>query len=164
MAFQRSLSVDKQSVFYSSWHYGAFHVAISLPDCNTEKKLSDYFQLPLKRVNQIVSFLEEVSLVTREGTKLKVGPSQVFLGSDSPLISELHTNWRIEAIKSLDRYTEKDLHYSAAFTASYEDVAQIREIMVDCIEQIRSVIKPSKDEGCFAYGFDLFGVGKGRHD
>lgn len=157
--FQKTLSLEDQAFFYSSWHYAAVHVAVSLPGCNSEKGLSAYFGLSMQRIGEIVEFLEKVGLIIREGTKLKVGLSRVFLGSDSPLISKLHTNWRLEAIKSLDRYTEKDLHFSSAFTASYKDVAQIREMMIECIEQIRAVIKPSKDEGCFVYGLDLFKIG-----
>lgn len=157
--FQKSLSKEFQARFYSSWHYGAFHVATSIPGCHTEKGLSDYFQVPLQKVTEVVSFLEEVGLLIREGSKLKVGPSQVFLGSDSPLISKLHTNWRLEAIKSLDRYSERDLHFSSVFTASREDVVQIREVMIECINEIRSVIGPSKDEACFVYSLDLFGMG-----
>lgn len=160
--FQKTLSVEKQAEFYSSWHYGAFHVGVSIPGCDTEKGLSDYFGVPIHRVNKVVSFLETVGLVVREGSSLKVGPSQVFLGSDSPLISKHHMNWRIEAIKSLDHYTERDLHYSGVFTASHNDIEIIREVMVAAIERIRDLIKPSKDEACFSYGFDLFSIGVSR--
>jgi uncharacterized protein (TIGR02147 family) len=157
--FQKMLSVENQSTFYSSWHYAAFHVAASIPGCNSERGLAEYFDIPLAKANEIVSFLLEVGILKKEGAKLKVGPSQVFLGSDSPLISKLHSNWRLEALKSLDRYTEKDLHYSSVISASYEDVAKIREILIESINQIRAVVKPSKDEACFVYNLDLFKLG-----
>ncbi len=160
MHYPKILSSEDQAQFYSSWHYGAFHVAVLLPGCNTEKGLSDYFDVPLSRVNEMVAFLVRVAVIARDGAKLKIGPSQIFIGSDSPFVAKLHTNWRLEAIKSLDRYSEKDLHYSSAFTASHKDVAQIREMMVKCIEDIRAVIKPSKDEDCFVYGLDLFKLGR----
>ncbi len=77
----------------------------------------------------------------------------------SPLISKLHTNWRLEAIKSLDRYTEKDLHYSAAITASHKDVAVMREMLVNTIDEFRKIVRPSANEACFVYCFDLFQFG-----
>lgn len=158
MKFQKTLSILDQAIFYSSWHYAAFHVAVSLPECNSEIGLSEYFNVPLQKTNEIVDFLEGAGLLFRDGLKLRVSPSQVFLGSDSPHISKLHTNWRIEAIKSLDRYTEKDLHYSATFTAARKDVERIREVMVESIENIRTIIKPSSDEACFVYNLDLFKI------
>jgi uncharacterized protein (TIGR02147 family) len=159
MHFQKILSVEDQALFYSSWHYGAFHVAVSLPGCDTERGLSHYFDVPLKKVNEIVSFLIQTGLVVRHDSKLSVGPHQVFLGSDSPLVSKLHSNWRIEAMKSLDRYTENDLHYSSVVTASRQDVAVIREIMVKSIEEIRRVVRSSPHEACFVYDLDLFELG-----
>lgn len=155
---QKSLSIEDQTVFYSSWHYGAFHVAVSLPGCETENGLSEWFGLPLKRVNEIVQFLERTGLITREEGKLKIGSSQIFVGSDSPLISKFHTNWRMKAIESFDHYTEKELHYSSVITVSQSDVKRIREMMVKTIEEIRAVIRESKDETCFSYALDLFEV------
>ncbi|MCB0413031.1 MAG: TIGR02147 family protein, partial [Bdellovibrionales bacterium] len=88
MEFQQILSIENQAIFYSSWHYGAIHVAVSIPGCDTEEGLSKYFNIPLQRVSEITSFLENIGLLVRDNLRLKVGPSQVFLGSDSPLISK----------------------------------------------------------------------------
>jgi hypothetical protein len=150
------LGAADQSTFYSSWHYGALHVASTLSSCRTEQAMSEHFGLPLKRVNEVVQFLERTGLLVREGGQLRIGPTEIYIGSDSPLISKFHTNWRMQAVQSLDRYSERDLHYSSVLTASHADVALMREMMVRLIEEMRSIIRDSKDEACFSYGFDLF--------
>lgn len=153
---EKSLSIEDQAIFYSSWHYGAVHVSVSVPGCDTERGLSEYLKIPIGKVNQIVQFLERTGLILREDSRLKIGSTQIYIGSDSPLISKFHTNWRLRAIDSFDRYTERDLHYSSVITCSRQDAALIRETLVQAIEKIRPVIRASKDEACFSYSMDLF--------
>ena len=157
---QDKLNPSDEAMFYSSWHYGALHVATTLPNCRTELGMSEHFGIPLQRVNEVVQCLERTGLLVRDRRGLQIGPTEIFIGSGSPLISKFHTNWRMQAIQSLDRYSERDLHYSSVLTASFEDIARIREMMVKLIEQIRQIIRDSKDEGCFSYGFDLFELKK----
>lgn len=158
---EKILSVEDQAIFYSSWHYGAFHVCVSIPGCETEEGISQYFSVPLKRVNEVIQFLLKVGLVKKSDSgTLSIGSTQIFIGSDSPLISKHHTNWRVRAIESLDHYKDKHLHYSSVISVSKSDVDKVRELMVSLIQQIRSIVRESKDEACYSYAMDLFEVGK----
>ena len=154
------LAIEDQATFYSSWHYGAMHVCVSIPGCETEAGIASYFNLPLKRVYEVVQFLVRVGLVQRqvEGN-LQIGSSQVFVGTDSPLISKHHTNWRFRAVDSFDRYKDSHLHYSSVISVAHSDVEKIREIMAQAIQKIRAVVRESKDECCYSYCLDLFEVG-----
>lgn len=156
-----ALTVEQQAIFYSSWHYGAIHVGIMIPGCQTENGLSDYFQIPSKRVGDIVQYLEEINLIRRnEKGLLEITETQIHLSSDSPLISKHHTNWKMRSITSLDRVEKNDLHYSSVVTVSEGDVPKIRELMVQTIESIRGIVRTSKEESCYSYQFDLFHLGK----
>ena len=158
---EKILSIEDQAIFYSSWHYGAIHVCVSIAGCETEEGIASYFDLPLRRVNEIVQILTRVGLIKKsEVGTLAVGSTQVYIGSDSPLISKHHTNWRFKAIDSLDRYKEGDLHYSSVISISKTDVERIRELMTNVIQQIRAIVRESKDEKCFSYALDLFEVGR----
>ena len=109
---EKVLSLEDQATFYSSWHFGAIHVSVSIPDCETEAGLAAYLDLPLKRVNEVVQFLLEVGLIKYGADgRLAIGSTQVYVGADSPLISKHHTNWRLRAIEAQDRYKENHLHY-----------------------------------------------------
>lgn len=160
LQFKRSLSREDQAIFYSSWHYGAVHVLVSVPGCNTVQGISDYLALPISRVSEIVQFLLSVGLIIQRGDRFEVGTSHIHLENDSPMIAKHHTNWRMQAIQSLDHQRPEDLHYSSVITASYEDSSKIREIMVKAIEDIRAVVRPSKDEAGFCYALDFFEFGK----
>lgn len=158
---EKVLSVEDQATFYSSWHYGAVHVSVSIPGCESETGLAKYLDLPLKRVNEITQFLLRVGLIKQDaGDRLVIGNTQIYIGADSPLISKHHTNWRLRAIEAQDRYKENHLHYSSVVSISEKDIHRVRELMATAIEKIRAIIRESKDEKCFSYAMDLFEVGK----
>jgi uncharacterized protein (TIGR02147 family) len=155
---KKKLSIEDQAIFYSSWQYGAVHVSVSIPGCETPQGLSKFLNIELKRINEILEFLEKVQLVEAVNGVLMVGSSHIHLSSDSPLISKFHTNWRLQAVQSMNTKNPKDLHYSSVMTCSEADSKKIKEIMTKAIEDIRKLIKESKDEKCFSYAMDLFDV------
>jgi uncharacterized protein (TIGR02147 family) len=156
LQYTKSLSKEDHATFYSSWHYGAVHVAVTIPSCQTQSGLCEYIGLSLQRVNEILSFLKSVGLVTEKSGRFQIGATHINLGSDSPLISKHHTNWRMKAVQSMDAPRKSDLHYSSVITASKEDLDKIRSVLVKAIEDVRSIVKPSKEEACFSYNIDFF--------
>lgn len=158
LKFQKTLTREDQATFYSSWHYGAIHVLVSVPGCHTEKGISDYLGLPLTKVTAVLDFLTSVGLIARKDGRYEIGARHIHLENDSPMISKHHTNWRLQAIHSLDRARQGDLHYSSVITASHEDSVRIREILVRAIEEVRGVVRQSRDEGAFSYAIDFFGL------
>lgn len=79
------------------------------------------------------------------------------LGTDSPLISKFHTNWRIKTIQSLDKENANDaLHYSSAITISNNDVMKIKSHLVKCIEEIKIIIRDSPAEAVHSFNIDFF--------
>jgi hypothetical protein len=89
------------------------------------------------------------------------GPVSIHLGNNSPMISRLHSNWRMQAIQSLERERPEELHYSSAVTVSRKHVPEIRKALVAAIEEVRAIVKPSPEECLYCYSLDLFEVGGG---
>ncbi len=160
LGVKKSLSPEDQSRFYSSWHYGAIHVLVSLPSCHTERGISAYLGIPIEKVSEVLQFLTEVGLVVLKDEQYQIGTTHIHLERESPMIAKHHTNWRLQAIQSLDNSQSKDLHYSSVITASHNDSVRIREILVRAIEEVRATVRGSKDEACYAYSVDFFGLRK----
>ncbi len=156
---RQSLSVEDQITYYSRWHYAAIHVAISIPELQTVESISNYFRLSPRIVRQVLKFLSDKGIALQKGHRFKVGETQLHLHQDSGLISKHHQNLRIEAIKSLDRQTDRDMHYSSLVSVSEADLPRIREILIQAIEEVRSVVRESKDEKVACYCLDLFTLG-----
>ena len=160
LTFKKTLTRENQSIYYSSWHYAAIHMVISSPLHQTKTEIAQYFDLPLHRVGQILKFLVSVGLAEERGHKFVLGTATLHLEQDSPMISKHHSNWRMQAIQSLDRDAAHDLHYSSVTMISEKDAETIRRVLVNAIEEVRKNVKESKEEVCYAYGLDLFRMGR----
>lgn len=162
LEFKKSLSREDQATFYSSWQYGAIHILVSVPGCNTEKGIAKYLNLPISKVIDILNFLVSVGLVVKVEGRYSIGTSHIHLEHDSPMISKHHSNWRVKAIQSLDEVHSNDLHYSSAITCSEEDAVKIKTALIRAIDEVRAIVRPSKDEGGFVYCLDFFGLKSDR--
>ncbi len=145
-------------VFYSSWIYGAIHVMLTIPEFQTKEAIAKYLNLSLKKTAEILEFLVSIGLAKQSVSgRFEIGEARIHLGSDSPLISKFHTNWRMQAIRSLEKEDLKeDLHYSSAVTLSEEDFLKIKSLLVKHIEEIKAIIRDSSAEGVHCFSIDLF--------
>ena len=64
-------------------------------------------------------------------------------------------------MSALERETQSELHYSSVIGVAHNDLPRIREVLVKAIEQVRTIVKDSKDEAIYCYDLDLFGLGRG---
>ena len=158
LKFKKELSSENQAIYYSSWHYAAVHMLLGIPEFQKKEVLAKRTGLDPVMVSNILEFLTSVGLAIFENGRFKIGKAQIYLANDSPLISKHHTNWRMQAIRSIDRPRAEDLHYSAVITVSHADSLKIREMFIKTLEQIRPVIRASKDEALFSYALDFFEV------
>lgn len=161
LGVKESLDERDQMTFCSSWIYGAVHVATSIPKLQTKEALSAQLGVSKKKIGEVLEFLMSVGLVvSAEGGKFKMGVARFHLSDDSPMIAKFHTNWRMQAIGSLDaEKTKEDLHYSSAVSLSDADVLHIKSTLVKTITEIKAVIKESKEEGVHCLSLDFFRLG-----
>lgn len=156
LKFKKSLSIEDQTTYYSSWHYAAVHVLVSVPGMDTKPGLGELLKLPLNRVAEILDFLCQTGLLTETNGHYAVGVTSIHLGADSPNIIKHHTNWRLRAIDDLERRGSDSVHYSSVVTMSVDDGTKVRAIIIKAIEDIRAVVSGSKDERGFCYALDFF--------
>lgn len=157
---QSALNSEQQSIYYSSWHYAAVHMALTIPALKNRESIARTLRLPLVRVAEVVEFLLSVGLAREAGAGLEVGSSKIRLGSDSHYILKHHANWRVQALQSLDRVEAADLHYSAVFSLSQKDRLRLKDVMIEFIKQNATTIESSKEEQLCAMCMDFFGVGE----
>lgn len=158
LRLKTSLSVEVQTVYYSSWHYAAIHMALSVSELQTKESLADYFGLPKRRVSEVLDFLTSAGLCAPRGGRYLVGSGNLALASDSPLIARHHSNWRHQAVASLDRDLKDDLHYSAVISISKRDFEKLKSEMMELLRAHRETIKASPEEEIFCYSIDLFSL------
>lgn len=154
------LSKEAQAMYCSSWIYSAVHIAVMIKELNSVEKLAKALSISLPQVKKAVSFLVQNGFVQDTAKGLISGNVQIHLSRESENISKYHTNWRIEAIKSLDQDESKDLHYSGVSSLSFEDVDKIRSMFVDLIEKYVRTIEKSPEETLYTFNLDFFKVAR----
>lgn len=152
-----AISEKDQATYYGSWHYAAIEVATGLRGCETKAGIARRLRIPIKRVGEVVDFLEAIGLIRQERGGYRRTNAHMHLGVDSPMINKHHINWRVQAIQSLDNRTEDDFHYATVFTISGSGLLRIKALLAEAVESTHSVIAEDReDEAIGALVFDLF--------
>lgn len=155
---KNSLKKFDQQVYYSNWLYACIHMMVAIPEFQTPQAMSRHLNLPREKVMEVITFLEETGLIQRKGAHYEIGITKIHLSKDSPQIQRHHTNWRMQAIRSIDINESADLHYSTVVSMSRTDTPKVKEILIKAIEECRSVIRDSKEEKIQSICIDFFGV------
>lgn len=156
----QALSEADQTLYYSSWHFTAIHMCLMVPELRTRKAMSEYLGLSTEMVSRVLSFFVSRGLAEQKGGEYFSGPTRIHLPSDSPLVAKHHTNWRMQAIQSLDRQLPRDMHYSLIMSLSEEAAEKVRTILLNSVQEIEPVLKAAKDETVYALNLDLFNVSR----
>jgi uncharacterized protein (TIGR02147 family) len=159
--FKKTISSEDQATYYSAWYYGAVHMLLSIPRFQSTRELIRYLRLSQKTAEKVIEFLIRTGLAMQEGSQIKTGTVNIHLGTDSPMISKHHTNWRLQCIRAIEQdERNEDLHYSSIVTVSEKDIPKIREALVRAIEGTRAIVMESPEEDLYCYSLDLFKVGQ----
>lgn len=153
-----AIAAADQNIFYSSWQYAAIYVALTVPRLQTKEALSTHFQLPLKRVSEMLHFLSSIGLVREERGKLKCIAKSFHLTGDPSIQMRDHMNWRHAAIRAYETVGANDLHYTSVVALSEEDVLRIKRKLLDMLEEARTVIRDSKEEVVYSFLLDFFQI------
>lgn len=157
---RKALSAELQAQYYSNWQYTAVHTALSVPTLQTKEALARHLALPLQKITEILEFLILAGLAKSSGSQFEYGDMNLHLSNSAADIFKHHTNWRIQAIDSLERETIKDLHYSAVYSLSDEDVAKIKELLLECIQNSVKIVRASPEQTLNAICIDFFSLKK----
>jgi uncharacterized protein (TIGR02147 family) len=159
LGVKEQISSEHQAKFYSSWHYVAVHILLTIEKFQTKEAIAKRLKLSIRKTSEILDFLLRIGLVKQENSHYLVGNARMHLGNDSSSLSRHHTNWRMQAIQSFDRENaDEALHYSSVVSISEVDAQKIRSLLVKAIENTKALIKPSKEEELYSFCLDFFQV------
>lgn len=148
---------EQEARYYSSWHFAAIHVLLSILQFQSREAVAKRLELPLSRVDEVLGFLVEMGLVAKSGQKYQITRAQLHLDKASPLISKHHTNWRLRTLLALDqKMDEQKTHYSSVVTLSMKDYQRVREILATALADALKVITQSPEEEVAVICLDFF--------
>lgn len=154
-----ALSEQNQIRYYSSWHYAAVHMAVTIPRLRTRAALMRGLRIPAKKLADVLDFLGSVGLIAKEGERYLPGSTQLHLPKDSPSIQRHYSNWRLQALALMDSdQADDNLHYSSVSSLSATDAQRIRAMLAQAITDAVGVIKDSPEEQLVGINVDCFRV------
>lgn len=156
LGVKQAIPEEMSAQFYSSWYYSAIHALVSIPGFQTPELISQRLGVPKLNTSEALKLLCDIGLLNKLKSGYEIGHARIHLGSDSPLISKHHTNWRMQSIRSLDFMRPEDLHYSSVISISAKDASLIREQMMKFLKSLDPVISASKEEKLYSIGLDFF--------
>jgi len=152
----KTLNNQDKVRYYGQWYYSAIHILVSIPGFQTKDKVAKKLNLSLSVVGTALEFLESTGLVIQKKNRYIIGETRIHLEPNSPMITKHHTNWRLEAIKSLEKDQPNSLHYSSVVSISEEDFNKIKNILLDSIKKTETVLPDSKEEELCSLNIDFF--------
>ncbi|MBP9680690.1 MAG: DUF4423 domain-containing protein [Bacteriovorax sp.] len=157
VGLKQVLSKEDQATYYSLWYYAAVHVMSGIPSLQTKSAMAQELGLPVSKIAEILEFLIAARLI-KEGDdgKYITGEGKIHLKKDSKMILRHHSNWRTQAIRSMEKGLESGIHYSVLLNTSKKDAELLRSMIARFIEDFMKIVHPSDDEEMNCFVIDFF--------
>ena len=155
-ADKAELPPESQAIYYSSWYYLAVRMVLNVPGIDTKEAIAKRLSLPLEVTAETLQLLVRMGLVEQKGDHYCRGPVLVHLEKESPHLLSHHTNWRLQAVASLERRCVTDRHFSGVMNLSRKDAEKIRLLLIQEIKKIKEIVVPSKEECTYVFCSDFF--------
>jgi uncharacterized protein (TIGR02147 family) len=156
MSFGEDL--PSQLFYYSGWQPSVLHLATSCPQFGTAQALASHFQIPEKKVFEIINFLLKRGLIV-EGPPgvYKCQESPIHLEKCSPLHFSFQKTQREMALRSLEETPKKEnnIHYSDIFATSKSHYIQLRRELLKQIEKTKQDQVTDRSEEIALFVIDL---------
>lgn len=149
-----------QARYYSKWFYAAIHILITVPGFGDKKSIGAYLGLPMEIVNEATEFLIQTGLITTTKDGFTSGKGRIFLKGDSPFIVQHHENWRMRAMDNITLGGKNNVHFSSVYSLSRKDFETIKEKLLTHIQEVREIVRPSKEEEVCVLNVDFFSLKK----
>ncbi|MDD4974835.1 MAG: TIGR02147 family protein [Bacteriovorax sp.] len=151
------LSKEDQATYYSLWYYAAVHVMTGIPALQTKSAMAQELGLPANKLAEILEFLVNTGLVKEvPDGRYHTGEGKLHLKKDSRMILRHHSNWRTQAIRSMEKDLESGIHYSVLLNCSKKDANILRSMIAKFIQDFMNVVHPSSDEEMNCLVIDFF--------
>lgn len=154
----KEISDQAKARYYGDYLYSAVHMLITIPAYQTSRAISERLQVSAERVTEVLELLKGEGLIQEDRGKLVPTSKYLFLEKTSPFILQHHTNWRLQALRSVARRRPEDQHVSLVVTLGEKDLQSLRRRVAEFLEEVSSTIKASPEERLVNLSLDFFEI------
>ncbi|MBL7543175.1 MAG: DUF4423 domain-containing protein [Bdellovibrionaceae bacterium] len=152
------LSEIDRAKYYLDPMIELMHMFLSIDHAPVEIALiADAWQLPEKRVSDIITFLQSVGLIKLASSKWKVESLHQHLSRDSFLTRPQQMLKRMKALEMIQKHSkEKVYSYMGTMTADEATREQIQILFLNFLKECELLIRESPAKDIYHIQFDLF--------
>ncbi len=143
---EKSLNEKDQAEFYSSYLYSAVRLQTAIDGFQSPEKLREKFQLSPESIHRISNFLLETGLCHRTTEGIQFTANSTHLPRTSPFIRQHHINLRMKTLEKSNDLKTEDLMFSSMVCVSNKDRQKIREILIQTLQNLNSIVDESASE------------------
>lgn len=143
--------------YYSSWHWAATHIIVSIPSYQSVAKIAKRLNLAEIQVQNTLTRLQEMGLVQEQNGKWSLLKAGLHLSRDSIMNSVNHLNWRHKAVLD-SQATTSGLHYTAVQSHSEALFDELKDLLLKYVDKSRALLGPSPEEELSCLCIDYFKV------
>lgn len=148
---------EHESTYYSSWHWCAVHILVSIPEFQTPGVIARKLGISEELVLTTLQKLEAFGLVKKLANgKWVYGSAELYLPGHSPLIAQHHANWRARAVLDSQLKRPETVHYTMVQSMSVAVREQLRLKMLEFIAESAKIAGPSDPEVSVCIACDFF--------
>ncbi len=152
------LSEEVKATFYGHWHYSAIRLACSIPGFANNAAIASKFQIPIERVNQVLSFLHQNELILKDKKGWKLGPKVTHLAAGSPFIISRQVQWRTKGFEAMAKSDEADLFYTSPMSLDEKTFSEIRQQFSETIKSALEKVRKADSEMLVCMNLDWFKI------
>lgn len=156
---RQNISVgEKEASYYSSWYWSAIHILVSIGEFQNPETISKRLQLPISLVRSTLETLARYGLVKYERGRWVHSSGDLHLPRNSPFVAYHHNNWRARAVSDAQMQNKDNIHFTIVQAMSREAMEEIKELILDFIDESAKVAGPSQSEEILCTNLDFFTV------
>jgi uncharacterized protein (TIGR02147 family) len=152
----KDLSETDKAIFYSSWIYSGLRNFLAANSKLTIEEMAQRLNVPRLQIQKALDFLVETGLIRRAGNSWQVEAKRTHIGSDSPLVTKHHQNWRLQGFNKMPYADESNLFFTSPMSLSKKAAEEVRKKIPSFIQEISKVVVDSKSEVVRCLNIDWF--------
>lgn len=156
--YENNSTLEVQSKYYSSWHWSAIHVLVSIPQFQYPEAIAVKLQLPISLVHATLEELAKNGFVRSERGRWIHSSGTLHLAKESPFITYHHNNWRTRAVQDAQTKGTENIHFTIVQAMSREAISEIKKLVLDFVDETARVAGPSESEEVMCMNLDFFAV------
>lgn len=150
------LSEVAKNKFASNIRYSLVRLACSLPQNKSLEQIAETLKMPRQEVAEIMEFLVAHGLCVQTKTGYEVGTTRIHIAKESEHYTSRQTQWRLLALRSLERRDDRNLCYTSALSISREDAEWMRAEILKFITDISKRTQESESQEMVCFNIDWF--------